>query len=72
MTTLIITLLVAIFKAVPALEGMVSKALTLLAAQRAAAAVERKEGKDAAVDAAIDGTGETVAAAETKTEDASK
>ena len=47
-----ISLLAALFKAVPALESLARQALELLGQARAADALRRKADKDAAVDAA--------------------
>lgn len=47
-------LLIAFFKAFPALENLVAAALTERARAREAEAANRKQQKDAAVDEAID------------------
>lgn len=48
------SLILAVFKALPALEGMFARLMDEMARQREATAVSRRAAKDAAVDAAID------------------
>ena len=55
MLSAVISLLAAIFRAIPSVEGIARQALELADKARAAQAAARKADKDAAVDAAIDG-----------------
>jgi hypothetical protein len=48
------SLLLALFKAIPALEGMFARLQTEMARQRETTAAQRRAAKDAAVDEAID------------------
>lgn len=50
----IISLLIAIFKAFPSIEGIIKTAIEELDKANAAEAAKRKQDKDKAVDAAID------------------
>lgn len=59
MASAIISLLVAIFKAVPSFERLVKIALKLADKANAAEAAKRKQEKDKAVDDAIDGGDDT-------------
>lgn len=54
MVSAIIDLLAAIFRAFPKLTELVESALDMAAAANVAEAIERKQKKDATVDAAID------------------
>lgn len=56
MVSAIITLLSALFRAVPSLANLVSEAYALAERANEAEAARRKQEKDNAVDAAIDGT----------------
>lgn len=55
MALAIINLLAAFFRAFPKVSELVERALNAAAAANVAEAVERKQQKDAAVDAAING-----------------
>ena len=55
MALAIINLLAAFFRAFPKISELVECALDMDAAANVAEAVERKQQKDAAVDAAVDG-----------------
>ena len=55
MASLVLQLLVAVFKAFPSAESIFKQAIDLSAKAREAEAVRRREAKDALVDAAIDG-----------------
>lgn len=55
MALAIINLLAAFFRAYPKVSELVECALDMAAAANVAEAVERKQQKDAAVDAAVDG-----------------
>lgn len=55
MLSAVISLLAAIFRAIPSIEGIARQAFELADKARAAQAAARKADKDAAVDAAIDG-----------------
>ena len=55
MALAIINLLAAFFRAFPKISELVECALDMAAAANVAEAVERKQQKDAAVDAAVDG-----------------
>ena len=55
MLSAVISLLAAIFRAIPSIEGIARQALELADRARAAQAATRKADKDAVVDAAIDG-----------------
>lgn len=57
MALAIINLLAAFFRAFPKVSELVECALDMAAAANVAEAVERKQQKDAAVDAAIEGGG---------------
>lgn len=57
MALAIINLLAAFFRAFPKISELVECALDMAAAANVAEAVERKQQKDAAVDAAIDEVG---------------
>jgi len=57
MALAIINLLAAFFRAFPKVSELVECALDMAAAANVAEAVERKQQKDAAVDAAVDGVG---------------
>ena len=57
MALAIINLLAAFFRAFPKISELVECALDMAAAANVAEAVERKQQKDAAVDAAVDGGG---------------
>ena len=57
MALAIINLLAAFFRAFPKVSELVECALDMVAAANVAEAVERKQQKDAAVDAAVDGGG---------------
>lgn len=57
MALAIINLLAAFFRAFPKVSELVECALDMAAAANVAEAVERKQQKDAAVDAAVDGGG---------------
>lgn len=54
MASAIISLLVALFKAFPALESIIARAVELAQKANVADAINRKTQKDAFVDAAID------------------
>lgn len=54
----IASIIAAIFKAIPALKDIFSLALDIANAANAAEAASRKQEKDKAVDAAIDGESE--------------
>ena len=55
MVSAIIQLLAAVFRAFPKLTELVECGLDMAAAANVAEAIERKQQKDATVDAAIDG-----------------
>ncbi len=55
MALAIINLLAAFFRAFPKVSELVECALDMAAAANVAEAIERKQQKDAAVDAAVDG-----------------
>ena len=55
MVSAIIELLAAMFRAFPKMTELVECALDMAAAANVAEAIERKQKKDATVDAAIDG-----------------